>query len=107
MIGPQRILPVLTDKKSNRYHALIRTGHRVDILDPVNLVENFFQGGGYLTLYLLSTEPGGGHEHIRHGHDDLRFFFTRRNRQGHDAADNGNYHQKQRQWPLHGFGKYI
>jgi hypothetical protein len=36
------IFPVLSHKKSHRHHTLVRAGHRVDILDTIDLMEKFF-----------------------------------------------------------------
>jgi len=98
----QRIFAIFADIKTNRHNALTGPRHRIDILDTIDLIENFFQGGGNLTLHLLRAKSGSSHEYIRHGHYDLGLFFTRRNHQSDHAAHNGNQQNQQRQRPLHG-----
>ena len=50
------------------------------MFDSIDLMEKFFQWRGNLTLHLLGVQSGCGHEHIRHGHNNLGFFLTRSDR---------------------------
>jgi len=72
------------------------TGHRVDVLHAVDLVEELFEPGGDLVFHLLGGETGGGDEHVGQGDDDLRLFLAGRQVQGRYSEGEGDDNQENR-----------
>ena len=97
----QGVLSVLSHVKADRNHAPLGHGHGVDILHTIDLVEELLKGCGNLALHLLRAKTGCRHEHVRQGHDDLRFFLARCDHQCDDTTQKRAKQQDQRQRSYH------
>ena len=90
----ERIFAILAHVEPNRDDAVAGPGHRVHVLDPVDLVQQLFQATRDLLLDFLGGQPRRADEHVRHRHDDLRFFLAGRQQQCHQAEQQRNDHQQ-------------
>jgi len=93
----QAPLAVFADVEADGDDALAGARHRVDVLDAVDLVEEFFQAGGDELFDLGGAAAREIDDDIGQGHDDLRLFLARRDQQRHRADCQGQEHQQQRE----------
>ncbi len=67
---------VFADVEADGDDGLVRAGHRVDVLDAVDLVEDLLQRGGDELLDLFGAVAGEVDVHIGQRDDDLRVFLA-------------------------------
>jgi hypothetical protein len=93
----QRAFAVLADEETHRDHRAVAARDRVDVLDAVDLPQELLQRRGDELLDLFGARARERDQHVGHGHDDLRFFFARRDEHGHPTEQRRHDQHQRRQ----------
>ena len=93
----QASLAVFADVVANGDDRLVLAAHRIDVLDAVDLVEDFLQRRGDQLLDFRRRMAGKVDVHVGQRHDDLRVFLARRQAQGRHADNRCQQDQNDRE----------
>ncbi len=93
----QAALLVLSDQEAHDHRALAWARGGVDVLDARDLREQALHGLGDARLDLPGGGAGHAHEHVDHGHDDLRLFLAGKAIDGQRPETHRGHDQEGRQ----------